>query len=149
MKSLVVCIIAIPLILACNGCDVQTGEPPPPPMTNAVAHASSNASPNRVGDGVVPNMVSMRILLTTELSKNASIIPLGRGLYFFKASDDDRFEPVFAYLREHTNLVPVIVFSAQENHSSVWYTGDHMIDLKYFPENLNISNGVFAVFRDR
>ena len=125
------------LALLCVGC-------------NQDASVSVTASPPQAAPGAaMPRIEDMRLALTTGLSQNQSCIPLGVGLYYFKANQDDGLEAVASYIHEHTNLVSVAVFSAYENFASTWYSKECTLNLQYFPQNLNISNGVFAVFRDR
>jgi hypothetical protein len=113
--------------------------PPPLPNTNAVT-----------SDTVIAfDLRGMQRKLTTELSKNSKIVFLGRGLYFFATSEEESLDTIASYGREHTNLVAIAVFSAKENYDVTWYTGNGNIDLRNFPSSLNISNGMFAVFRDK
>ncbi len=112
---------------------------PPLPSTNAVTSDT----------GAALDLKTMQVKLTTELSQNSKVVCLGRGLYFFAANETEAFDTVSSYLREHTNLLSIAVFSAKENYDNVWYVGNGNIDLRGFPSSLNISNGIFAIFRDR
>lgn len=94
-------------------------------------------------------MRDMQVKLTTELSKMSQVVELGKGLFFFTATGEDGLHAVSAYLLEHTNLYSIVVFDAARNHDKIWYTGNTYMDLRYFPGNLNISNGTFAVFAER
>jgi hypothetical protein len=142
-----------------TGCEKNTSQNPQDQQTTN-AQATATPAPTPV-EPVINNaytaqrrgassMKDLQVLLTTELSKGSKVVALGRGLYFFAENDDAGLEMVTSYLHEHTNLTFVDVVSARENFGKVWYTGDDTgFDFKYFPENLNVSNGVFAVFRDR
>ena len=141
-----------PATNAANGTDtnsVATNSPatnadgtvtqPPPPSINAVTSDTGTAF----------DLKTMQVKLTTELSQNGKVVFLGRGLYFFAVNETEAFDTVSSYLREHTNLLSIAVFSAKENYDNVWYVANGNIDLRGFPSSLNISNGIFAILRDR
>lgn len=168
-KFSTLCTISISLATFCSGCNeeklkqqlepAKQGQTTTAVSTTAVVTDDSTKAtvveqpvPGNAqldNSGALPNIDTMRLTLTTELSRNASVIFLGRGLYFFKAGEDEYLEVVNSFQKEHTNLVNIATYSAYENYSKAWYTGNSFLNLSEFPRNLFISNGVFAVFRNK
>lgn len=126
------------IIMLCSGCQQSD---------------SKQALPNDVypsSDSRFPGTERMQLLLVSELSKSASVVALGYGLYFFRVANEDALTTIDSYLKENTNLTLIVLYPASENYSMVWKTGDGtMINLKDFPVKLHVTNGTFAVFRDK
>jgi hypothetical protein len=143
-KYSIVTALSIALVaVAIVGCkEEQTPATPATPI-------STNAVPNTMTDVLLPDIKDMQLALTTGLSYGQKAIALGRGLYYFNTAGDEAFDVIASYLRANTNLAAVAVFPAGDNYSNGWYVGDTTIDVHAIPNNLSVSNGTFAVFRDR
>ena len=143
-----IALISLFALLLGSGCN-PTASPQNALDTAAVSDTSRQLNAQRTDIGPVPQLKEMQLALTTGLSRNEQGIKLGRGLYFFKSSPEEITDTIGQYGRDHTNLTLVLMFTAHDNYDNAWYVGDTSIDLRHFAEGLNISNGVFAVFRDK
>jgi hypothetical protein len=140
-----VAVLLCGLMVLVAGCN-QTPSTPQPIRTNALSTATIDQ--HHYNEFTVSEK-TMQVTLTTELSKISRVVSLGRGLYFFTANQSEALDSVSSYMRENTNIIMIAVISANENHGNTWIVGDTTIDLKHFPTDLNISNGVFAIFADK
>jgi len=138
----VVTVAALALITGCRPQNEQAA-PIPNIGTNAVNTASAFTN------GVSIDQENMRLALTTGLEEGQDSIFLGRGLYFFRGNSNETLDTIAAYTRQHANIVLIVAFPAGENFGKAWYVGYGSIDLTDFPKNLSVSNGTFAVFRDK